>query len=250
MKHPIVFKLVVALVAAAPAIAYAMQSHAPAGHATPHPAPAASVIGTHEGDKEEAEQEHAPSPINWYDFSNHEQPPWAGMFINLVVLLGIYYKFGKQPISEGLKSRRATIAREIEEAQRMRQEAEARALKYQEKLSHLETELKETRESLRAAGEVERDRLVREAEEKAARMEKDATFLVEQELKQLRAELTRDAIETAVAAAEELLRKRITASDQERLAEDYLTQLAVNKRPSGQERASIAPPPGSAQGGE
>ncbi len=167
------------------------------------------------------------------------------MFLNLVVLLGIYYKFGKGPISEGLKNRRATVAREIEEAQRMQKEAEARAAKYQEKLSHLEAELKETRESLIAAGEAERDRLVREAEEKAARMEKDATFLVEQELKQLRAELTREAVESAVFAAEELLKKRITSSDQERLAEDYLSQLAA-KRPSGQERASIPP----AQGGE
>jgi F-type H+-transporting ATPase subunit b len=203
------------------------------------------------GEEAEAEEGHAPKPINWTDFSNKEQPPWVFMFVNLLVLLGIYYKYGKGPISEGLKNRRATVAREIEEAQRMQKEAEARAAKYQEKLSHLEAELKETRDSLRAAGEVERDRLIREAEEKASRMERDAKFLVEQELKQLRSELTRDAVETAVLAAEELLRKRITASDQERLAEDYLSQLAA-KRPSGHERTSGAsmPPAPSQQGGE
>jgi F-type H+-transporting ATPase subunit b len=125
----------------------------------------------------------------------------------------------------------------------MRKEAEDRAAKYQEKLSHLEAELKETRETLKAAGEAERDRIVREAEEKATRMEKDATFLIEQELKQLRTELTREAVETAVIAAEELLRKRVTGADQERLAEDYLSQLA-SRRPSGRERA-LSIPPGS-----
>ena len=168
-----------------------------------------------------------------------------------MVLLSLFYfyKYGKGPISEGLKTRRATIVREIEEATRMRQEAEARAAKYQEKLSHLESELKETRDALKAAGETDRDRLVREAEEKAARMEKDAAFLVEQEMKQLRAELTRDAVESAVAAAEELLKKRITASDQERLAEDYLTQLSA-KRPSGPERASSHAGQPPADGGE
>jgi F-type H+-transporting ATPase subunit b len=173
------------------------------------------------------------------------------MVLNFVVLMGIYYKFGKGPISEGLKNRRATIAREIEDAQRMRKEAEARAEKYQEKLSHLETELKETRETLKAAGEAERDRLIREAEEKAIRMERDAKFLMEQELKQLRTELTREAVETAVTAAEELLKKRITGADQERLAEDYLSQL-VSKRPSGRERAMSIPPGsmGPASGGE
>ncbi len=196
----------------------------------------------------EAEEEaHAPKPINWVDISNKEQPPWVFMALNVLILFGLYWKFGKGAISEGLKGRRTKVAREIEEAQRMQKEAEARAAKYQAKLSHLEAELKEMRDSLQAAGEAERDRLVREAEEKAARMERDASFLVEQELKTLRAELTREAVETAVAAAEELLRKRITSSDQERLAEDYLAQLAA-KRPSAQERASL--PPAAHEGGE
>jgi len=243
MKRSLVFPFAVALIAAAPAIAWAVQTHE-----HQHAPPAVGDMGTHKGDVEAAEEQHSLNPINWTDFSNKDQPPWAAMFANFVLLLAIYYKYGKGPISEGLKSRRATIAREIEEATRMRKEAEARAAKYQEKLSHLEAELKETRDALKAAGEGERDRLVREAEEKATRMEKDAAFLVEQELKQLRVELTRDAVETAVAAAEELLKKRITSSDQERLAEDYLTQLAA-KRPSG--RSSIAPGPGpGGQGGE
>src|SRR5207237_7812994 len=80
------------------------------------------------------------------------------------------------------------------------------------------------------AGKADRDRIVREAEEKAARMEKDAVFLVEQELKQLRQDLTREAVEIAVAAAEELLKKRVTPVDQERLAEDYLAELAAKTK--------------------
>lgn len=226
----------------APAFAQTAHARAHAGQAEAKEAP------EHEqaGHAEEGE-DHAPNPVNWTDFSNKSQPPWAFMFLNFLVLMGIYYKYGKEPIATGLKNRRATVAREIEEAQRMQKEAEARAAVYQEKLSHLEAELKETREALKAAGEGERDRIVRDAEEKAARMEKDALFLVEQEMKQLRIELTRDAIEAAVQTAEELLRKRITPADQERLAEDYLTQLAA-KRPSGQERTSMAPP--APQGGE
>jgi F-type H+-transporting ATPase subunit b len=226
----------------APAAVPASEGHAAKG-AAEH-----GEHGEHAASEHAAEgEEHAPAPINWTDFSNKSQPPWAFMFLNFVILMGIYYKYGKEPIATGLKNRRANVAREIEEAQRMQKEAEARAAVYQEKLSHLEAELKETREALKAAGVGERDRIVREAEEKAARMEKDALFLVEQEMKQLRIELTRDAIEAAVQTAEELLRKRITPSDQERLAEDYLAQLAA-KRPSGQERASIVPP--GPQGGE
>lgn len=246
-----VFAVATALVAAAPAAAWAFQEHgqAAAKHAAPaahgeHPGAAEAREAGKEAPKaaDAEEAEHAPAPINWFDFSNKEQPPYGAMLINFALLMVMYYSLGKKPVAEALKARRASVAKEIEEAQKMRHEAEERALKYQEKLQHLEAELKETRETLRAAGEAERDRIVREAEEKATRMEKDAKFLVEQEMKQLRGEITKGAIEMAVVAAEELLRKRITPADHERLAEDYLAQLTA-KRPSGTQeaRGSIAP---------
>ncbi|HEY2514979.1 MAG TPA: ATP synthase F0 subunit B [Polyangiaceae bacterium] len=243
-----------ALVAGAPALASAYQGHGqhgPEKHAVaaPHgelPGAAEAREAGEESPKvaDAEEAEHAPAPINWFDFSNKEQPPYGAMLLNFAILMVMYYALGKKPVAQALKTRRASVAKEIEEAQKMRHEAEERALKYQEKLKHLDAELKETRETLRSAGEAERDRIVREAEEKAARMEKDAKFLVEQEVKQLRGEMTRDAIEMAVVAAEELLRKRITPADQERLAEDYLSQLTA-KRPSGTQEARATAPQGA-----
>jgi F0F1-type ATP synthase membrane subunit b/b' len=204
------------------------------------------------GTAEHAEH-HALAPINWFDFSNKEQPPYVAMFLNFVLLVGMYVWLGKKPIREALKARRASVAKEIEEAQRMRQEAEDRAVVYQKKLEHLEEELKETRASLVQAGKGDRDRIIREAEEKATRMEKDAVFLIDQEMKQLRADLTREAVEIAITAAEEILRKRVTPVDQERLAEDYLAELAARTKssasvpPGGRPSAPPAPAP---QGGQ
>jgi F-type H+-transporting ATPase subunit b len=75
------------------------------------------------------------------------------------------------------------------------------------------------------AGEAERDRIVAQAEEKAARMRKDAGFLIEQQIKQLRKDLAREAASAAVLAAQDLLQKDTTDSDQDRLAEAYLERL-------------------------
>ena len=63
----------------------------------------------------------------------------------------------------------------------------------------------------------------------AERMKKDAEFLVEQEIKQLRVDVWREAVDSAVTAAEELLKKRVTPADQERLAEEYLADLGTTK---------------------
>jgi F-type H+-transporting ATPase subunit b len=177
---------------------------------------------------------HALQPINWLDFSNTHQPPYAALLLNFALLVGLYYKVGKKPVAEGLKKRRESVAKEIEEAQRMKREAEERAKLYQAKLEKLEDELADARAALVAAGQGERDRIVKEAEEKAERMQRDAEFLVQQELKQMRVDLLRETVDIAVREAEELLKRRVTAADQERLAEDFLAELASkNTRTQG-----------------
>src|SRR5580704_5496375 len=71
--------------------------------------------------------------------------------------------------------------------------------------------------------------IVSEAEAKAERLRTEARFLVEQELKQIKQDLWREAVEAAVAGAQELLATRVTPADQERLAEDYLVGLGTHK---------------------
>ena len=178
---------------------------------------------------EAGEHEEAPGPINWTDFGNKEQPPFLAVLINFAILAGGYYFLGRKGVAAGLQNRRDTIAKDIEDAQRMKHEAEERAKTYQSKLETLQQELDHARQSLVKAGEADGERIVREAEAKAERMRRDAEFLIEQEMKQLRADLMRETVEAAVLAAEELLKKRVTQADQERLAEDYLADLMGQK---------------------
>jgi len=218
--------------------AYAQHAPAPKHSAVPaHSAPA----GPHENDAEHAqEHEHELGPINWFDFSNKEQPPWGTYAINLALLIGIYVYFGKDAVKKGLADRRTRIQKEMEEAQKLLDEAQAREKKYKKKLKELDTDIADAKKSLEDAGASERDRIIREAKEKAARMERDAHFLVEQEVKQMHSDVVRETLDATVRQAEELLKKSITAADQERLAEEYLHQLSALA--PLERRASIAPP--------
>jgi F-type H+-transporting ATPase subunit b len=193
-----------------------------------HPAASASGKAHHEEGGEHAEH-HELGPINWFDFGNSKQPPWGTYAINLALLLAGYWYFGKDAIKNGLKARRARIKQDIDDAQRMLKEAESRAKKYQKKLAELDTDVETATRSLVEAGGMERDRIVREAKEKAARMERDAEFLVEQELKQMRNDIVRETLDATVMASEEILKKTIGQADHERLAEEYLEQLSSMK---------------------
>jgi F0F1-type ATP synthase membrane subunit b/b' len=206
------------------------------------PAAAAPEEKAAESAKAEPAEGEGPAPFNWTVFGG-ETPPFIAMLINFGILAGGYYLLGKKPIAAGLQARRASISKEIEEAQRMKHEAEERAKVYQVKLEKLEEELQSARESLINAGEAESERIVRDAEAKAERMRKDAEFLVEQEIKQIRENLLRDTVQAAVTAAEELLKRRVTPADHERLAEDYLADLGGTARAISVEAPHAVPQP-------
>ena len=171
-----------------------------------------------------------PGPINWFHFGDPHQPPYVAMAINFVILLAIYYRFGKKPVADALVARRDEIAKEIEDAHRMRAEAEARAIHYQGKLASLEQELANARHALVDAGEGERARAVSEAEERAARMKRDTETLIEQELHQLRADIHRETVNLAIQQAEAIVKNSITSADQARLIDDVIATLPMKHK--------------------
>lgn len=185
-----------------------------------------------EGAEHVAHEGHGPKPINWTDLSNKETPPYLALLINFGVLAFGYYALGKKPIAEALKQRKEDIGKEIEEARRLLEDAQERSKKHTKDLKNVTEDVKTAREALIEAGEGERERLIREAEEKAGRVGRDAGFLVEQEAKQLHLDITRETVDDGVARAEALLRDAVTQADHERLAEEFLAELTT-KQPAG-----------------
>jgi F-type H+-transporting ATPase subunit b len=158
-------------------------------------------------------------------FSDLLTADFLGTLVNFGALLLIIGWAIRKKGNPALAARRAEVEKELAEAQRLRADAEARHMATATRLEKLDEEMLQIRADMIKAGEAERDRIVAQAEEKAARMRRDTNFLIEQQMKQLRKELTERAATAAVAAAQDLLRERTTDSDQEQLAEAYLTRL-------------------------
>jgi F-type H+-transporting ATPase subunit b len=173
-----------------------------------------------------ADEHHGPAAINWTDLSDKHRPAFIALVVNFGLLFGLYYTLGKKPIAEGLKQRRITIGKDIEEARDMLAEAKERAKKYQGELKNADADAATAKASLVAAGKGEVEHVLTEANERAERMARDAERLVEQERKQVHQDLLVDTIERAVTAAEKLLERSVTAEDHARLANDLLTELA------------------------
>jgi F-type H+-transporting ATPase subunit b len=150
---------------------------------------------------------------------------FKGALVNFCLLLALFIYMGRKPVTKFFQDRRNMIENELQEAARLKEEAEAKHAEYTARLEKLDEELAQLREDMITAGEKERDRIVAEAETKAARLRKDTEFVIEQQMKLLREELTEAAVDAAVTTAREVLSKETGATDQQRLAEEYVKRL-------------------------
>ena len=212
-----------------PATAFAQQ-HKPNRPNNVHPVPAPSAsVAREENAKEaaEAEEEGPPADPIWWTtkFLNNPKVSYGAMAINFLILIGIFYRFGRKPLAEGLKERKKSIATSIENAQKILGEAKQRSRKYKNKLEKVEADAQEAKQSQVSTGKGDAEAIVRNAEEKAARLARDVDFILDQEQKQTQLDLVRETVEKAAKEAEVLLKSNVSAADQERLAEEFLSKL-------------------------
>ncbi|MET0342003.1 MAG: ATP synthase F0 subunit B [Polyangiales bacterium] len=178
-------------------------------------------------------EEHAEHAAEHGEHHGWDQQALIASFVNFAILIGLFVYLFRNSLKSFLKARRAEVQNALEEAARLKAEAEAKHREYSERLAKLDQELAQIKNDLIEAGKQERDRIIADAEHKAARLRREAEFIIEQHAKQLRVDLSREAANAAVAAAEQLLLRATTTYDQQRLANEYLASLNAN-RPSSQ----------------
>lgn len=149
----------------------------------------------------------------------------AWQIANFLILFTALYYFAKDPLKEYLVKRRTEISGSIEQAKKIRAEAENSYQELEYKMEWIEDEITGIESRLREEGERERERLMAEAQKQIARIKNEAEFTARQELKVAEARLREEAIEKALKIAEEVLKQTLSAQDEERLLEEYLEEL-------------------------
>jgi F-type H+-transporting ATPase subunit b len=237
-----------ALFFAAPGLALAQQDphegHDHAAHApgTPPDAHGDAAHGDAAHGDAHAEGHHLPSfdEINWFHGflgESAEEPPsllyrkpgtpvpFGALLLNAAVLYYLLFRFAKKPVADALENRKTSVMRGMDEAARMKRDAEKRLAEYEAKLERIDEEVERVRREMREAGELERARILTEARARRERMERDARLLIDQELKAARELLIAETVEAAVSSAKTALTSQVTLGDQQRLSDEYLAGL-------------------------
>jgi F-type H+-transporting ATPase subunit b len=152
--------------------------------------------------------------------------PFGVFILDAIILYGFLIRAAKKPVREALANRKANIMRGIEEASRMKQDAERRLAEYEKKLASIDQDVERVRREMREDAEAERAHILAEARLRREGMEQDAQALVAQELAAARESLTGDLVAAAMKAATQALSERLRPEDHQRLSEEYLAGLA------------------------
>ena len=145
--------------------------------------------------------------------------------LNFAVVVGILVYFVRKPLQKGLAGRREDLAAALQEAQQAREEAEAKYAEYEKKLADATAEIDEIQKSIKAEGELERERILANAKEMAEKIKQDAERTADQEVEKAIRSLRREATSLSIEIARELLQKNFSGDDQKRLVDEYVQKM-------------------------
>jgi F-type H+-transporting ATPase subunit b len=148
--------------------------------------------------------------------------------VSFGILLWVLYKYAFPPLLETLETRERKIRESLEQAERLRVEAERRMQEYEAKLTvasrDAEAVLIQAKERAQRLLDENEQRLVAEAE----RVKADAAREIDQERRKAIQEIRNQATDLALLVAEKVVERSLTDADHRRLADEALAAVAKN----------------------
>ena len=141
----------------------------------------------------------------------------------MVIILFVVIR--KSSMKDFFSSRRESIREKLDELKRGKELAENRVKELEQKLKAFEEEKKRILEQFKAEGIAEKERIIKEAKERAKQILEQAEFTIQREMDAARGRLRQEVAELATKKAEEMISKEITDKDQEHLVSEFIDRV-------------------------
>lgn len=154
--------------------------------------------------------------------------PWWEIFkqvVNFGILVGVLVYFLRKPVGAYLRERTEMLRKSIDEASRARASAAEKLLAIEVRMSKLSKEIAEMSRKMDAEAEEETRRMRDGTQAEIDRLHAQVQFAAEQEVKNARLELRKEAAELSARTAEEIVSKTITKGDQERMVRENIDRI-------------------------
>lgn len=168
-----------------------------------------------------------------------EEEPMSAPFIlallNFAILLVLIAKYGAPLARKTAQERHDLIKTALDDAAKLRAQAEAKLADYDKRIQNVDTEIKALVDGIRADADADKARILAQAEAQSQQMKRDAEIRIAAEILLARATLTREITVAATKATETLVQQKLTPTDQDQLVGQFITDMAANKLPATKE---------------
>ena len=147
--------------------------------------------------------------------------------MNFLVLAAALFFLLRKPVSQALNGRIKGIQEQLSELEAKKKQAEKELADYNARLALLDEEAKELIQTYIQQGKDARERILKEAETTAGKMEQQAKRNIENEFAKAKAALQQEIMVKALGKAEQLVKAKITTEDQDRLVDEYLEKVVA-----------------------
>jgi F-type H+-transporting ATPase subunit b len=147
--------------------------------------------------------------------------------LNFAVLAAALIFLLRKPLSQALDSRIKGIQAQLEDLETKKIEAEKIMADYNDRIAKLSQESDTIVAEYIRQGNEAKARILKEAESAAFKLEEQAKRNIQNEFELAKKRLQQDIFEKALVKAEEIIKKNITADDQNRLVDEYLDKVVA-----------------------
>ncbi|HJV37041.1 ATP synthase F0 subunit B [Geomonas sp.] len=151
---------------------------------------------------------------------------WRCIDFAALVVIAVW-ALKKADVKGSLAARREGIERALQEAEAAKAAAEKKFQEYSVRLDQANQEIETISANMKKEGELEKERIVAEAQEAAKRIKAQAETAAEQEVLKAKNELRAEAAKLAVEIAEQKIVKNIAKGDQDKLVGDYISKVVT-----------------------
>ena len=155
----------------------------------------------------------------------HTSLPEISIIINFLVLIGALVYLTKKPTKNFMETRSDDIRKNVEESERLQQEALAMLKNYEDKLSKLDGEVKALMENARNEGEKQKREILARADRMSAQIIENAKNMAERELLRQKDNLQKELMTKVIAEALAKLKEKASEKDHEQFTKQFISQM-------------------------
>ncbi|MBP3921660.1 MAG: F0F1 ATP synthase subunit B [Ruminiclostridium sp.] len=148
--------------------------------------------------------------------------------INTLIIFLIYFLFLHKPVCKILDERAAAVNKDMDDAQKAKEEADAVKAEYEQRLQQSKDEASRIVAEATKKAQQRETEIIASANDEAAQLKKRAEESIEKEKKKAINEIKEEISEMVVMAASKVAEKEISEKDNEKIIDTVLSQIGEN----------------------